>query len=137
MSNKRNNVGDHGERGGAGVKLLIVLVILALIGHAGYNYVPVAYEAEDLKQEMQTAVVQGLATARGSAVDAVKQKLRKVIADADVPADTVVEVKEVNKIVQASVSYTKKVNILPFGLYQYDYVFNHTATPTGFLADSL
>ena len=49
------------ERGSAGVKFLIVLSVMALAANAGFNYVPVVYEAESFKTEMQTAVVQGLA----------------------------------------------------------------------------
>jgi len=47
------------ERGGAGVKFLIVFVLILLTAHAGYNYVPVAYSAENLKGDMQAAVLQG------------------------------------------------------------------------------
>ena len=36
------------ERGGSRLNLLIVVVILVLVGNAGYNYIPVAYEGEDL-----------------------------------------------------------------------------------------
>jgi len=31
------------------------------------------------------------------------------------------------------VTYTKKVPILPLGIYTYNYVFDNTATPAGFL----
>ena len=36
--------GAASERGGAGVKLAFILVALFLIAHAGYNFIPVAYE---------------------------------------------------------------------------------------------
>lgn len=49
------------QRGGAGIKLLIVIMILFSVAHAGYNYIPVAYEAENFKQDMQIAVVQAVA----------------------------------------------------------------------------
>ena len=125
----------HNERGGAGVKLTIVLVILFLIGHAGINYIPVAYSAESFKSEMYTAVVQGLAMpGRGmSPVDAVKERVLRAAKSNDVPEDAVMDVKMVNKVVQAHVVYTKPVSILPLGVYTYDYHFDHTATPTGFL----
>jgi len=122
------------EHGGAGVKLTIVLAIIFLIAHAGYNYIPVAYEGENFKQEMQTAVVQGMAVPSGmTAVDMVKGKLQKAIASNNIPSDVVVQVKPTNNSVTAHVSYTKKVWILPFGIYKYNYNFDHTATPTGFL----
>ncbi len=122
------------ERGSASVKFLIIFVSLILIAHAGYNYIPVAYEGEDLKQEMQTAVVQGMAVPPGIApADMIKGKLQRAIIANDIPPDAVVQVKPGNNTVLAHVSYSKKVAILPFGIYTYNYKFDHTATPTGFL----
>lgn len=125
----------HNERGGAGVKLTIILVILFLVAHGGYNYVPVAYSAESFKSEMYTAVVQGLAMpGRGmTPVDAVRERVKRAAKSNDIPEDAVMDVKMVNKVVQAHVVYTKSVDILPLGIYTYDYHFDHTATPTGFL----
>lgn len=125
----------HNERGGAGVKLTAILVILFLVGHAGINYVPVAYSAESFKSEMYTAVVQGLAMpGRGmNPIDAVKQRVQRAARSNDIPEDAVMDVKMVNKVIQARVVYTKPVNILPLGIYTYDYHFDHVATPTGFL----
>lgn len=132
MSKNKNT---SNERGSAGLKLTIVLVGLFLTAHAGINYVPVAYEAESFKSEMYTAVVQGLAMpGRGlTPVDAVKERVTRAAKANEIPEDAFMEVKQVNKVVQAHVVYTKPVNILPFGLFRYDYHFDHTATPTGFL----
>lgn len=123
------------ERGGAGVKFLAILVILFLIGHAAFNYIPTAYEAENFKQEMQTAVVQSVAMpAIGmTATDGVKVKLQKASINNNIPSDALIEIKPVNNVIQARVVYTKKINLLPFGIYSYNYHFDHTATPTGFL----
>ena len=123
------------EHGGAGVKLAIVLAIIFLIAYAGYNYIPIAYEGENFKQEMQTAVVQGMAVLPGvTPVDMVKGKLQKAIASNNIPSDALVQVMPTkNNGVTAHVSYTKKVSILPFGIYKHTYNFDHTATPTGFL----
>ena len=134
--NKNERIGlDQSERGGAGVKMLLVLLVLLLIGHAGYNYIPVAYAGADLKQELQTAVVQGMAVARGEKpIDSVTKRVKGVIARSGFPGATV-QTKEVNNVVQAHVTHTQKINLLPFGLYQYDYVINHTATPSGMLFD--
>ena len=125
----------NGERGEAGAKLLLVLTVLILIGHAGINYVPVAYAGESLKQDMQTAVVQGLATPQklGTPQQFVKEKIERAIAANDVPKDAYLEVKQNGKSLQARVYYKKSINILPFGIYKYDYVFDQTVTPTGFL----
>ena len=131
MSKNKNR---QNERGGAGVKLTIIMVILFLAAHGGYNYVPVAYSAESFKSEMYTAVVQGLAVpGRMSPVEAVKTRIQRAAVANEIPEDAVMEVKEVNRVVQAHVVYTKTVSILPLGLYTYDYHFDYTATPTGFL----
>lgn len=127
----------NAELGGAGVKLLIALVILLLIAHAGYNYVPVAYQGEQFKQDMQTSVIQGSLVPAGKAkpVEAVRDRLGKAMRSNDLPPGTFVEVKQVNNIIQARVYYTKDIPLLPFGVYSYQYTFDHIATPSGFLTE--
>jgi len=125
---------NKSEHGGAGVKVIAVFLILFLIGYAAYNYIPIAYEGENFKQEMQTAVVQGMATPAGiTMADMVKGKLQKAMVSNNVPPDAFVQVKQTPNSVQAQVIYSKQVPILPFGIYKYNYHFDHTATPTGFL----
>lgn len=133
MSNSIN--GCSAQRGGAGVKLIIVLLILFLIAHATYNYIPVAYESENFKQEMQSAVVQAVALPGSNltAADSVKLKLKRAAVNNNVPSDALIEVKQTNNIIQAHVSYIKPIKVLPFGLYKYNFQFDNTATPTGFL----
>lgn len=122
------------EHGGAGVKLLVVLLGLVLIGNAGYQWIPVAYAGENFKQDMQTAVVQGFAaTGKMTPVDVVKTKIKASAESNDIPADFLMEVKASNNSLSAHVSYVKEVPLLPFGIYNYQYEFNHIATPTGFL----
>jgi hypothetical protein len=83
---------------------------------------------------MQTAVVQGLALpTKMSPVDAVKAKIQNAVQSNHVPDDAFVEVKQVNNIIQAHVIYTKEIPVLPFGMYNYQYQFDHTVTPSGFL----
>lgn len=124
----------HSERGSAGVKFLCVFAVIALVGHAGYNYVPVAYNAESVKTEMNTAVLQGIALpGKMNVVDNVKSRLQRTFAQNDVPADAVLEVKQSGNTLTARVAYVKQVDLLPFGLYRYPFVFDHTATPAGFL----
>ena len=122
------------EHGGAGVKFLIVAVVLYLIGNAAYHFIPVAYAGESLKQDMQTAVIQGFALPSGvSPIEMVKQKIQKSAMSNNIPQNAFVEVKQLNKVIQAHVAYTEEVPVLPFGIYNYQYEFDHTATPTGFL----
>lgn len=134
--NLSKNKERKAERGGAGVKLMLVAIVIILVAHAGYNFVPVAFQAEDFKQEMETAVVQGvsLPSTYGAPTEAVRFKLNNAARASQLPSDTLIEVKEKNNIVTARVFYSKKVQLVPFGLYEYDYVFDHSATPSGFLS---
>ncbi len=63
----------------------------------------------------------------------VKGKLQKAMVANNIPTDAIVQIKPGNNTITARVSYTKQINILPFGLYKYKYQFDNTATPTGFL----
>ncbi|MBK9155958.1 MAG: hypothetical protein IPM25_17400 [Chloracidobacterium sp.] len=122
------------ERGGAGVKFLAVLVVLVLIANAGYNYIPIAYEAANLRQEMDTAVVKGLAASgQMKPLEVVRASVERAVRENNVPADAYIEIKPAGSVVQAHVIYTKQVQMLPFGLYKYRYDFNYLATPTGYL----
>ena len=132
MNNAAKN--RESERGSAGVKFVLILAVIVLVANAGYNYVPVAYDAESLKTEMGTAVLQGLALpGKLNPVDNVKARIAKSIQTNNIPADAIVDVKQNGNVLTARVSYSKPVNILPFGIYKYKYNFDYTATPTGFL----
>ena len=125
------------ECGSANTKLIAILAVLFLIGNAGYNFLPVVYQSASFKQEMQTAVVNGVSmpVINKSAVDVVREKLARQMRANGIPANAWVQVKQLNNVVQARVAYTQPVDILPFGLYTYNYKFDFTATPGGFLAN--
>ena len=122
------------ERGSASTNLFITLFVMFLIGFAAYNYISVAYEAEGLKADMSTAVLQGLAMPGTiDPVANVKARVQNALTVHNAPPDATLDVKMLNKAVQARVTYSKKVSLLPLGLYTHTYVFDNTATPTGFL----
>ena len=122
------------ERGSAGAKFLAIFVVLFLVAHAGYQYVPVAYAGANFRQEMDTAVVKGLATSgRLKPVEVVQASINRAMYENDIPATAIIEIKPEGAVVMAHVVYSKDVNILPFGLYKYRYDFNHRATPQGYL----
>lgn len=114
---------------------MFVLTAIVLGANAGYNYVPVAYEAESLRTEMQAAVMQGMALPGGkfSPVENVKVRVQKAMMTNGIPGDATLNVTQSGNVIQARVVYKKDVAILPFGIYKYQYNFDHTATPTGFL----
>jgi hypothetical protein len=122
------------ERGSAGTKFLMIVIVLGLAANAGFNYVPVAYDAENLKSEMSTAVLQGLAMpGKLDPVDNVRARIVRAAKTNDIPADAIIDVKQNGNIITAHVMYTKQINLLPFGAFKYNYKFDHTATPSGFL----
>ena len=122
------------ERGSAGTKLVIFLAVLVLSANAGYNYVPVAYNAQSLRSDMDTAVLQGMALpGRINPVDNVKERIAKAMIVNNAPQGATLDVKQAGNGVTARVTYQQPVNILPFGMYKYNYVFDYTSTPTGYL----
>ncbi|HYJ91529.1 MAG TPA: hypothetical protein VEV84_09490 [Pyrinomonadaceae bacterium] len=121
------------ERGSAGVKFLLIFMVLALLANAGYHYVPIAYAGESFKQEMDTAVVNGLAVIGRSPVDVVKTRLQKAASDNNLPPNAIIDVKQTSGTLQAHAIYTQPVPMLPFGLYTYNYQFDYTAVPVGYL----
>jgi hypothetical protein len=121
------------QKGSATAKFIVVFFVLMLVCYAGYNYIYAVYESQSLEQEMNTAVLQGSAQVGQKAIDIPKARLQRVIKEYNLPEDTYIEVKIVNNFVQARVSYKKKISLLPFGLWEYDYVFDKTITPTGYL----
>ena len=124
----------NGEKGSAGMKFLFTLLALAIAANAGISYVPVAYQAANFRQEMDTAVVKGLAVPGGlKPVDVVKASLARAARENDIPPEALIEVKPAGNVIQAHVAYQRQVNLLPFGLYKYNYDFNYVATPTGYL----
>ena len=124
------------ERGSAGTKFAITMAIIILVANAGYNYIPTAYEAESVKSEMSTAVLQGLATpGKLSPVENTKARIQRALQVNNVPSNAILDVKMAGNAVTARVAYAKEVGILPFGIYNYIFVFDHTATPSGFLLD--
>ena len=132
MKNLENN--RTSERGGAGVKFLLVGVVLVLCANAGYNYIPIAYEGANLRQEMDTAVVKGLAASgQMKPMDVVKASIQRAVQDSHVPADAVIEIKPAGNVIQAQVVYSKQISMLPFGIYKYRYDFNYVAIPKGYL----
>ena len=131
----KNSMKDRSsERGSAGAKFLIILVVLVLAAHAGYQYVPVAYQGANFRQEMDTAVVKGLATSgKLKPMEVVKAHVQRAAADNEVPADALIEIRPAGTHIQAYAAYNKPVNMLPFGLYKYTYQFEYTASPVGYL----
>jgi len=78
--------------------------------------------------------VKGLAASgRMKPLDVVQASVEKAVRENNVPADAFIEIKPAGSVVQAQISYTKQVSVLPFGIYKYKYNFNYLATPSGYI----
>lgn len=110
----------RGERGEGRLKFLILLAVLALVAYSGYQYVPVAIQAYQLKDVMQQTV--NTAAMQPQTADG----LRKVLTDraqeygAPPPPATQVDVTQQDGRWQARVRYKRDV-ALPFYTYPYDF----------------
>ena len=132
MKNSMNH--RNSERGSAGVKFLAILAFLVLAAHAGYQYIPVAYQGASFKQEMDTAVVKGLAASgQMKPAEVVAAHIQRASYDYQIPSDAIVDIVPMQGHIRAHVSYQRPVNMLPFGIYKYTYKFDYTAAPTGYL----
>ena len=53
--------------------------------------------------------------------------------DYEIPEDAFMDIRPVGGVVEAHVAYQKQINMLPFGIYKYNYDFDYVARPTGYL----
>jgi len=108
---------------------IVALLVLFLLGHAGYNYLPAVYQTENFKSEMKSATMRVLALPHGqeSLADKLKKQIRVAGNENGVPGNALIEVTEVNNSLKAHVRFTREIDILPFGLYRYQYLFDNTA----------
>ena len=115
------------ERGGARLKFLVVAVILGALAYAGYQYVPVAYQAYLFKDLMQQRV--DAAAALGRPPTWVKDQLSKSAPEYNVPADAEIEPAKQGDRIEVRVRFSRPIE---FPGYVYQYEFDHTAKSTEF-----
>jgi hypothetical protein len=123
-----NTAGRNSERGSATVKFVIVIAIIAIVAYAGYQFIPVAYQAYQIKDLMQHDV--DTAVAIGHPAAWVKDQLVKSSAEYGIPADAVITPTLADNRMEVRVQYTLPVE---FPGYVYTYEFDHTAKSATFL----
>jgi hypothetical protein len=131
VKNKMKAKSYRGQQGGTKVYALVALLVLFSLIHAGWNYIPAAYQSESFKSEMHNIIVQVQAAPHGTSeplTDKLKKRLRMVASENGVPGNALIEVTEAGSNMKARVKFTRQVDILPFGLYKYQYQFDNTAT---------
>lgn len=117
------------EQGGARLKFLIVAAIIVVVAYAGYQFIPVAYQAYQLKDLMQHDV--DTAAAMGKPPAWVKEQLVKSSADYGIPADAVIEPQQQGNRMEVRVAFKQPIE---FPGFVYSYEFDHTAKSGTFLS---
>ena len=118
-----------GERGGSRVNLLIVMVILVAAAYAGYQFIPVAYQASQLKLFMQDTVNNAVITDKNA--QWTEDQLRKNLSLYGVPPNALVNASVVNARMEAHVQYSIPI---PLIVTTYDYKFDYTARSNNLLS---
>jgi hypothetical protein len=118
-----------GERGGARLNFVIVVLVIALGGYSAYHYVPVAYNAYLFKDYMQETVNKA-AYPPGQTNEWVAAQLRAAAKDYNLPPNMQVSVQNEEGRVAARVQWSQPVQ-LPG--YLYEYKFDDTARSSGFI----
>ena len=124
-----NRNSRNSERGGARLKFLIVAAIIAIVAYAGYQFVPIGYQAYQLKDLMQHDV--DAAAAMGKPDSWVKEQLVKSSAEYSIPPDAVISTQMQANRMEVRVQFKKPVE---FPGYTYDYEFDYTARSSTFLS---
>jgi hypothetical protein len=121
------------ERGAARLKFIIVLVVVALVGYMGFQYIPVAYQSYTFKKFMDESADKAAASTLPSEQKGswLENELRTNAKDYGVPADARMTHIFQNNRMEVTVTFTRQINLLPGFAYQYN--FNHTAKSSTFL----
>ncbi|HEX8098174.1 MAG TPA: hypothetical protein VF507_09065 [Pyrinomonadaceae bacterium] len=114
-----------GERGGARLKFLLVMAVIAVCAYVAYLYIPVAYQAYLFKDAMQTAVDK--AAVMGQNEGQLKEQLRADGREHEVPTDARITVENRDGRLYARVQYARPIS---FPGYNYQYNFDYTAKST-------
>jgi hypothetical protein len=116
------------ELGGARLKFLIVAAIICAGAYSAYQFIPIAYQAYQLKDLMKHEVE--TAVALGKSPDWVREQLVKSSAEYGIPQNAVITPTQQDNRMQVRVQFTQPVE---FPGFVYDYEFDYTATSSTFL----
>lgn len=117
------------ERGGARLKFLIVVAIIAAVAYAGFQFIPVAYQSYQIKDLMQHDV--NTAVALGKPGSWIKDQLVKNSPEYGIPANAVITPQQQDNRLEVRVQFTQPIE---FPGFTYNYEFDHTAKSATFLS---
>jgi hypothetical protein len=127
--NAMNSGSRKSERGSARLKFVIVVAIIGIVAYCGYMFIPVAYQAYQIKDLMQHDV--DTAVAIGHPASWIKDQLVKAAPEYGIPADAVITPEQADNRMEVRVQYTLPIE---FPGYVYNYEFDHTAKSATFLS---
>ena len=116
------------ERGGARLKFIVVVLVIALVAYLGYLYVPVVYQAYLFKDLMQHNA--DVASTQGYDPAWVRNQLTKAAPEYGVPPDATILPALKDNRMEITVQFTRPI---AFPGYTYTYTFDHTVKSTAFL----
>jgi hypothetical protein len=119
---------NRAEHGGARLKLILFLAFVAIVGYAGYMYIPVAVDAYYFKDAMQNKV--NLAAAQGHDGAWLADQISKSKSEHNVPDDAVITPAQKEGRLELRVQFTRPIST---PLFTYNYDFDHTAQSMTFL----
>lgn len=123
-----NATARPGEFGGARLKFVIVMAVIAMVAYIGYLYIPVAYQSYLFKDLMQHNA--DVASTQGYEPAWVRNQLTKAAPEYGVPADAIILSERKDNRMEIKVQFTKPI---VFPGYTYTYTFDHTVKSTAFL----
>lgn len=118
------------ERGGARLKFIIVIAIIAAVAYEGYQFIPVFYQDYQIKDLMQHDV--NTAVAMGKPASWIKEQLVKNSPDYGIPVDAVISPQQQDNRMEVRVQFTRPIEWFPG--FEYGYGFDHTAKSATFLS---
>jgi hypothetical protein len=117
------------ERGGARLKFIVVVAIIGVLVYAAFQFIPVFYQAYQIKDLMQQDV--DAAVALGHPTTWIKDQLTKSFPEYGIPADAVITPTQQDNRIEVRVQYTQPIQ---FPGFVYNYEFDHTAKSATFLS---
>lgn len=119
---------NRSERGGAQLKFVIFIAVVAIVAYTAYMYIPVAVDAYYFKDAIQNKV--NLAAAQGYDNAWLAEQVSKSKGEFHVPDDAVITPSQNEGRIQCRVQFSRPIS---FPGFTYNYDFDYTAQSTSFL----
>jgi hypothetical protein len=124
-----NTVTRTSERGSARLKFIVVIAIIGMVAYAGYQFIPVFYQAYQIRDLMQHEV--DTAVALGKPTSWITEQLVKSGPEYGIPADAVITPTQQDARLELRLQYRQPVE---FPGFVYNYDFDHTVKSSNFLS---